>query len=133
MDAAKKFYPYIPVKFLLKDKYENKDLYTATLIPEYGSWIRFGFLRDKKIDVYKYPITNRFEDDIVIQVDKITKKPVIHLLREMGLKDLEISKNLEHSDFFFFDSPFLLLSQKLPVVRQYLHTVFLIASAILPG
>ena len=24
VDAAKKFYPYIPVKFLLKDKYENK-------------------------------------------------------------------------------------------------------------
>ena len=101
---------YFEKKDIYKDKYENKDLYTATLIPEYGSWIRFGFLRDKKIDVYKYPITNRFEDDIVIQVDKITKKPVIHLLREMGLKDLEISKNLEHSDFFFFDSPFLTTS-----------------------
>jgi len=101
---------YFEKKDIYKDKYENKDLYNVTLIPEYGSWIRFGFLRDKKTDLYKYPITNRFEDDIVIQIDKITKKPVIHLLREMGLKDLQISKNLEHSDFFYFDSPFLTTS-----------------------
>ena len=103
---------YFEKKDIYKDKYENKDLYNVTLIPEYGSWIRFGFLRDKKTDLYKYPITNRFEDDIVIQIDKITKKPVIHLLREMGLKDLQISKNLEHSDFFYFDSPFLTTSIK---------------------
>jgi len=101
---------YFEKKDIYKEKYEKKDLYSVTLIPEYGSWIRFGFLRDKKTDLYKYPITNRFEDDIVIQIDKITKKPVIHLLREMGLKDLEISKNLEHSDFFYFDSPFLTTS-----------------------
>ena len=101
---------YFEKKDIYKDKYEKKDLYTATLIPEYGSWIRFGFLRDKKTDLYKYPITSRFEDDVVIQIDKITKKPVIHLLREMGLKDLEISKNLEHSDFFYFNSPFLTTS-----------------------
>jgi len=97
-------------KDIYKEKYEKKDLYTATLIPEYGSWIRFGFLRDKKIDVYKYPITNRFEDDIVIQIDKITKKPIIHLLREMGLKDLEILNQLEHSDFFYFNNPTLTTS-----------------------
>jgi len=102
---------YFDKKDIYREKYESKDLYTATLVPEYGSWIRFGFLRDKKTDLYKYPITNRFEDDIVIQIDKITKKPVIHLLREMGLKDLEISKNLEHSDFFYFNSPLLTTSQ----------------------
>ena len=98
---------YFEKKDIYKQKYEGKDLYTATLIPEYGSWIRFGFLRNKKIDMYKYPITNRYEDDIVIQIDKIIKKPVTHLLREMGLKDLEISKNLEHSDYFYFNNPFL--------------------------
>ena len=97
-------------KDIYKDKYEGKDLYTATLIPEYGSWVRFGFLRDKKVDIYKYPITNRYEDDIVIQIDKITKKPISHLLREMGLKDLEISKSLEHSDFFYFNNPLLTTS-----------------------
>jgi len=101
---------YFEKNDLYTTKYENKDLYTATLIPEYGSWIRFGFLRDKKTDLYKYPITNRFEDDIVIQIDKITKKPVIHLLREMGLKDIEISKNLENRDFFYFNSPILATS-----------------------
>ena len=97
-------------KDFYKDKYEEKDFYTATLIPEYGSWIRFGFQRNKKIDIYKYPITNRFEDDILIQIDKITKKPVIHLLREMGLTDLQISRSLQHSDFFYFNNPLLATS-----------------------
>ena len=101
---------YFEKKDIYKSKYEGKDLYTATLIPEYGSWIRFGFVRDKKVDIYKYPITNRFEDDIVIQIDKITKKPISHLLREMGLRDLEISRNLEHSDFFYFNDPLLTTS-----------------------
>jgi hypothetical protein len=30
-------------------KYDEKDLYTATLIPEYGSWIRFGFQKIQKL------------------------------------------------------------------------------------
>lgn len=101
---------YFEKKEIYKSKYEEKDLYTATLIPEYGSWIRLGFLRDKKVDIYRYPITNRSEDDIIVQIDKIMKKPVSHLLREMGLKDLEISRNLEHSDFFYFNDPFLTTS-----------------------
>jgi len=97
-------------KDLYQNKYGEKDLYTATLIPEYGSWIRFLFYREKKIDILKYPITNRFEDDIFIQIDKLTKKPIIQLLREMGLSDLEISKSLQHSDFFYFSSPLLTTS-----------------------
>ena len=101
---------YFEKKDIYKHKYEQKELYTATLIPEHGSWIRFGFLRNKKTDLYKYPITNRYEDDIVIQIDKIIKKPIIHLLREMGLKDLEISKNLKHSDYFYFNNPLLTTS-----------------------
>jgi DNA-directed RNA polymerase subunit beta len=97
-------------KDFYKEKYIEKDFYTATLIPEYGSWIRFTFQRDKRIDNYKYPITNRLEDDIIIQIDKLTKKPVIHLLREMGLTDLEICQNLQHADFFYFNLPFLISS-----------------------
>ena len=97
-------------KDFYKEKYIEKDFYTATLIPEYGSWIRFGFQRDKRIDNYKYPITNKLEDDIIIQIDKLTKKPIIHLLREMGLTDLEICQNLQHADFFYFNLPFLTTS-----------------------
>ena len=96
-----------------KVKYQDKDLYTAVLIPEYGSWIRFLFYREKKIDIFKHPITNRFEDDIFIQIDKITKKPVIHLLQEMNLPELEIIRSLQHSDFFYFDSPFLTTKKNL--------------------
>ena len=39
-------------KDFYKDKYNAKDFYTATIIPEYGSWIRVGFQRDKKVDNY---------------------------------------------------------------------------------
>ena len=98
-----------------KTKYQDKDLYTAVLIPEYGSWIRFLFYREKKIDIFKYPITNRFEDDIFIQIDKITKKPAIHLLREMNLSEIEIIRSLQHSDFFYFDSPFLTTKKNLKI------------------
>ena len=114
---------YFEKKDIYKYKYEGKELYTATLIPEYGSWIRFGFLRNKKIDLYKYPITNRYEDDIVVQIDKIIKKPITHLLREMGLKDLEISKNLKHSDYFYFNNPFLTASANSnnPLLRFNIH------------
>ena len=106
-------------KDFYQNKYEEKDLYTATLIPEYGSWIRFLFYREKKIDILKYPITNRFEDDIFIQIDKLTKKPIIQLLREMGLSDIEIARSLQHSDFFYFDSPLLTTSINLeyPLLR----------------
>ena len=98
-------------------KYEEKDLYTATLIPEYGSWVRFAFRKNTKINSYKYPIKNQ-EDEVVIQLDKINQKSIIHLLKEMGLTDLEIYQNLEHSDFFYFDKPLLIdskyLNQPLP-------------------
>ena len=74
------------IKDLYKQKYEEKDLYTAILIPEYGSWIRFGFQKNTKINLYKYPIKNQ-EDEVIIQIDKVTQKPIIHLLKEMGLTD----------------------------------------------
>jgi len=95
-----------------KKKYEEKELYAATLIPEYGSWIRFGFHRDKKRDIIKHSlrVKDRFEDDIIIQIDKLTKKPVLHLLKELGLSDFEISRNLQHADFFYFNIPTLLNS-----------------------
>ena len=104
-----------------KKTYEEKALYSATLIPEYGSWIRFSFQRDKKRDIIKHSlrVKDRFEDDIIIQIDKITKKPVLHLLKELGLSDFEIQRNLQHDDFFYFNIPTLLNSSlsKQPLPR----------------
>lgn len=91
-------------------KYDEKDLYTATLIPEYGSWIRFTFQKNKKINSYKYPIKNQ-EDEVIIQLDKVNQKPILHLLKEMGLTDLEIYQNLQYSDFFYFNKPLLINSK----------------------
>ena len=93
-------------------KYDEKDLYTATLIPEYGSWIRFTFQKNTKINSYKYPIKNQ-EDEVIIQLDKINQKPVLYLLKEMGLTDLEIYQNLQYSDFFYFNKPLLINSKYL--------------------
>ena len=99
-------------------KYDEKDLYTATLIPEYGSWIRFGFQKNTKINSYKYPVKNQ-EDEITIQLDKINQKPIIDLFKEMGLTDLDIYQNLQSSDFFYFDQPLLINSKFLnqPIAR----------------
>jgi len=94
------------IKDIYKEKYEEKELYTATLIPEYGSWIRFGFQKNTKINLAKYPIKNQ-EDEIIIQLDKVTQKPIIHLLKEMGVTDLEICQNLQNSEFFYFNKPLL--------------------------
>lgn len=90
-----------------KEKYETKDLYTAILIPEYGSWVRFVFNREKERDSLKHTLKNKFEDDVNIQTDKLTKQPILHILKEMGLTDLEICQNLQHSDFFYFIVPTL--------------------------
>ena len=90
----------------------KKILYTATLIPEYGSWIRFGFQKNTKINSYKYPLKNQ-EDEIIIQLDKINQKPILYLLEEMGLTDLEIFQNLQYSDFFYFNKPLLINSKHL--------------------
>jgi DNA-directed RNA polymerase subunit beta len=93
-------------------KYDEKDFYTSTLIPEYGSWIRFGFQRNTKINSYKYPLKNQ-EDEIIIQLNKINQKPILYLLKEMGLTDLEIYQNLQYSDFFYFNKPLLINSKRL--------------------
>jgi DNA-directed RNA polymerase beta subunit len=94
------------IQDIYKQKYEEKELYTATLIPEYGSWIRFGFQKNTKINISKHPIKNQ-EDEIIIQLDKVTQKPIIHLLKEMGVSDLEICQNLQNSEFFYFNKPLL--------------------------
>jgi DNA-directed RNA polymerase subunit beta len=106
-------------------KYDEKDLYTATLIPEYGSWIRFGFQRNTKINSYKYPLKNQ-EDEVVIQLDKINQKPLLYLLKEMGLTDLEIYQNLQYSDFFYFHKPLLINSKRLqqPLSRFNLNSTY---------
>jgi DNA-directed RNA polymerase subunit beta len=104
-------------------KYDEKDLYTAILIPEYGSWIRFGFQKNTKINPYKYPLKNQ-EEEITIQLDKVNQKPVLYLLKEMGLTNLEIYRNLEHSDFFYFNKPLLVNSIRLnqPLLRFDLNS-----------
>jgi DNA-directed RNA polymerase subunit beta len=106
-------------------KYDEKDLYTATLIPDYGSWIRFGFQKNTKINSYKYPLKNQ-EDEIIIQLDKISQKPILYLLKEMGLSDLEIYNNLEYSDFFYFTKPLLINSNQLnqPLPRFQLDSSY---------
>ena len=93
-------------------EYSEKEYYNAVLIPEFGSWIRFGFQKNTKLNRYSYPIKN-IEEDIVIKLDKISQKPIIQLLKEMGLTDLDIYHNLEHRDFFYFTKPLLTNSKKL--------------------
>lgn len=107
-------------------KYDEKDLYTATLIPEYGSWIRFGFQKNTRINPYKYPVKNQ-EDEIIIQLDKINQKSILYLLKEMGLTNLEIYQNLQYADFFYFDKPLLINSRhfKQPIPRFDLNSDYL--------
>jgi DNA-directed RNA polymerase subunit beta len=113
------------IKTNYNKKYDNKELYSATLIPEYGSWIRFGFQKNTKINSYKYPLKNQ-EDEVIIQLDKINQKPILYLLKEMGLTDLEIYQNLQYSDFFYFNKPLLLNSKRLsqPLSRFNLSSTY---------
>jgi DNA-directed RNA polymerase subunit beta len=113
------------IKTSYNKKYDEKDLYTATLIPEYGSWIRFGFQKNTKINSYKYPLKNQ-EDEVIIQLDKINQKPILYLLKEMGLTDLEIYQNLEHAEFFYFNKPLLLNSRRFnqPLSRFNLNSSY---------
>lgn len=113
------------IKTNYNKKYDEKDLYTATLIPEYGSWIRFSFQKNTKINPYKYPLKNQ-EDEIIIQLDKVNQKPVLHLLKEMGLTDLEIYQNLEHAEFFYFNKPLLFNSKysNQPLARFNLNSTY---------
>ena len=113
------------IKTSYNTRYDEKDLYSAILIPEYGSWIRFGFQRNTKINSYKYPLKNQ-EDEVVIQLDKITQKPVLYLLKEMGLTDLEIYQALEHAEFFYFSKPLLINSKRLkqPISRFHLDSSY---------
>ena len=102
-------------------KYEKKDSYKATIIPDYGSWIHFVFQKNTKINSYKYPLKNQ-EDEVIIQLDKINQKPILYLLKEMGLTDLEIYQNLKFADFFYFNKPVVINSQRAsqPLSRFYL-------------
>jgi len=113
------------IKTRYNKKYDEKDLYSATLIPDYGSWIRFGFQKNTKINSYKYPLKNQ-EDEIVIQLDKISQKPILYLLKEMGLSDLEIYHSLEYSDFYYFTKPVLVNSRysNQPISRFQLDSTY---------
>ena len=107
-------------------KYAEKDIYKATLIPDYGSWIHFGFQKNTKINSYKYPLKNQ-EDEIIIKLDKISQKPILQLLKEMGLTDLEIYQNLHYADFFYFNKPLLISSKQSnqPLARFHLDSNYL--------
>ena len=111
------------IKTIFNKKYDKKDFYSAILIPEYGSWIHFNFQKNTKINSYKYPLKNQ-EDEVLIQLDKINQKPILYLLKEMGLTDLEIFQNLEYSDFFYFKNPLLMHSKLLnyPLSRFNLNS-----------
>ena len=113
------------IKTIFHKKYDTKDLYIATLIPDYGSWIRFGFQKNTKINSYKYPLKNQ-EDEIIIQLDKINKKPLLYLLKEMGFTDEEIYQNLQYSDFFYFRKPLLITSRQTnqPLSRFFLDSSY---------
>ncbi len=113
------------IKTNYNKKYDEKDLYKATLIPDYGPWIRFGFQKNTKINSYKYPLKNQ-EDEFIIQLDKLNQKPILFLLKEMGLTDLEIFQNLHYSDFFYFTKPLLINSNNLnqPLSRFNLNEIY---------
>ena len=64
-------------------KYSDKELYTATLIPEYGSWIRFGFQKNLKINPYNYPIKHQ-EEYVTIQLDKNYSKVSSLIIKRNG-------------------------------------------------
>ena len=116
---------YHEIRDNYKQTYETKDLYTAILIPESGSWLRFSFQKNTEINKYKYPIKNQ-EDEIVIQLDKFTQKPIIHLLKEMGLTDYEICQNLQHATFFYFNKPLITNSSisNQPLLRFNLKSAY---------
>ena len=111
------------IRTIYHKKYDKKDIYTATLIPDYGSWIRFSFQKNTKINSYKYPLKNQ-EDEMMIQLDKINKKPLLYLLKEMGFTDQEIHKSLQYSDFFYFQNPLLITSKEIhqPISRFSLNS-----------
>ena len=113
------------IKTNYNKQYDEKDLYKAILIPEYGSWIRFEFQKNTKMNSYRYPLKNQ-EDEIIIQLDKINQKPILLLLKEMGLTDLEIFQNLYYSDFFYFTKPTLINLKYLnqPLSRFNLNASF---------
>ena len=37
----------------------------------------------------------------------MTQKPILYVLKEMGLTDLQICQNLQNSEFFYFNKPIL--------------------------
>ena len=67
--------------YLYLKKYEEKDFYTAILIPEYGSWIRFSFHTEKNLELQN-TIYGDYKETITVQIDKISKIPIINLLKK---------------------------------------------------
>src|SRR6056300_1299544 len=93
-------------------------IYFSISLKDQLKYIFPNFQKNTKINAYKYPIKNQ-EDEITIQLDKINHKPILSLLKEMGLTNLEIYQNLHYADFFYFDKPLLINSTsfKQPISR----------------
>jgi len=116
------FEPNHRIKTTYDQKYQARKLYTATLIPDRGAWIRFKFQKNQKLNKYVYPIKYK-EEDLLIETNKTNKTPIIKLLTDIGLNHPEIYKNLVHNDFFYFTNPGLLDSKKLNhyLLRFYIN------------
>ena len=94
------------IKTSYQIKYDKKDLYGATLIPEYGSWIRFKFQKHKIKNLYQYPLKYQ-KEDLIIELDRINSRLALFFLKEIGFNDVLIYHNLEQSDFFYESPPIL--------------------------
>lgn len=69
-------------------KVKNQNLYTAVLISNKGSWLKFELQTIENIN------------NIVIYLDKSTKITVNELFKEMGLKFEEFSKRVKYPNYF---------------------------------
>jgi len=109
-------------------KLKTKDLFSATLISNRGSWLKFEFGKEDKkrqeeelgLNLYQgledeqsinYDIPeldlkgtvfpkNEIRN-IIIRIDKSTKITATDLLNEMGLTNTEIYQTLQEPDYFF--------------------------------
>ena len=94
------------IQTLYNIKYNKKESCTATLIPDYGSWVRLKFQQNKLNNLYSYPLKYH-KEDLVIQFDRINSALVLFFFKEIGFSDLLIYHNLEQSDFFYESIPIL--------------------------
>ena len=119
-------------------KYQDKrdakfsfDFYSATLIPDRGSWVKFEFNRDQPKNQAEEMISeilrlkNRTGDDIVVDINRNVKYSLISILQTMGLSDKEIIKNLQYPNYIYLNNYIysnLENTQRLPITNQALSS-----------